>query len=96
MEFFTSGGRFWLPEHPGRAVHGDLAFDDDGIRLQLVDPLRAPKEIAGGLVSGSPQVATEPVVHGRFHDGTELTLLHASGYSMPVEQMQERMGYGLA
>ena len=89
MQFVASSGRFWLPGHPHRVVHGDLAFDDDGIRLRLADPLRAPAEIAPGCVGGSPQVATESVVYGRFHDGTEVTLLNASGYSMPVEQMQE-------
>src|SRR6266702_742302 len=89
VEFFASGGRFWLPEHPHRVVHGELAFDDDGIGLQLMDPLRASAALAPGIVGGSPQVATEAVVHGLFHDGREVTLLHASGYSMPVEQMQE-------
>lgn len=89
MEFFASGGRFWLPEHPHRVVHGDLTFDDEGIRLELTGPLRAPTALAPGVFGGSPQVAREPVVHGRFHDGTEVTLLHATGYTMPVEQMQE-------
>ncbi len=89
MEFFASGGRFWLPEHPHRVVHGELAFDDDGIGLQLMDPLRASAALAPGIAGGSPQVATEAVVHGLFHDGREVTMLHASGYSMPVEQMQE-------
>jgi len=70
-------------------VHGELAFDDDSVRLRLIDPLRAPTALAPGLFGGSPKAATESVVHGRLHDGTEVTLLHASGYTMPVEQMQE-------
>lgn len=89
MEFFTSAGRFWLPEHPDRRVHGDLNFDDDGIQLQITDPLRAPLPRGGGGVGGSPQFIEEPVVHGQLHDGTELTLLQASGYSMPVDGLQE-------
>jgi hypothetical protein len=40
-------------------------------------------------VSGSPQWATEPVVHGQLRGGDDVSLLQASGYSMPVEQIQE-------
>lgn len=71
MKHFESGGRFRLPEHPDRMVHGDLAFDDDGIRLQLTDPLRPPAALAAGVGGGSPQPVTEPIAQGRFRDGME-------------------------
>lgn len=57
MEFFATPGRFWLPRHPQRAVHGSLTFDEDGVRLDLGDPLRAPQVHADGIVSGSPEPA---------------------------------------
>lgn len=89
VDFFASGGWFWLPQHPDRRIHGDLAFDDDGIRLELTTSLRAPVAREGGVVGGSPQWVTEPVVHGQLRNGEQVTLLQASGYTMPVEQIQE-------
>jgi hypothetical protein len=89
VEFFAAGGRFWLPQEPRRAVHGDLVFDEGGLRLELTDPLRGPVAREGGGTGGSPQWAIEPIVHGRLRNGDEVTLLQASGYSMPVEPIQE-------
>jgi hypothetical protein len=63
MEFFATHGRFWLPQRQRRVVHGSLTFDEDGIRLDLGDPLRAPQARADGIVSGSPELADEAVVH---------------------------------
>ena len=40
-------------------------------------------------MGGSPQWATEPVVHGQLRGGEDVSLLQASGYRMPVEQIQE-------
>jgi hypothetical protein len=68
MEFFVAPGRFWLP-HSQRMVSGSLTFDEDGVRLDLDDPLRTPQVQTGGLVSGSPESAAEAVVHGRLRDG---------------------------
>jgi hypothetical protein len=89
MEYFTAQGRFWLPQQPRRTVHGGLTFDEDGIRLELADSLRAPVARASGVVGGSPEWAAEPVVHGRLRDGNEVTLLRLRGLSMPTEGVQE-------
>jgi ApeA N-terminal domain 1 len=80
MEYFTTQGRFWLPQQPQRAVHGGLTFDEDGIRLEFADSLRAPVARASGVVGGSPEWAAERVVHGRFRDGNEVTLLRLRGH----------------
>jgi ApeA N-terminal domain 1 len=89
MEYFTAQGRFWLTQEPRRAVHGSVAFNEDGIRLELADSLRAPVARGGGIVGGSPEWAAEPVVHGRLRDGNEVTLLGLRGLSMPTEGVQE-------
>jgi ApeA-like protein/HEPN superfamily Apea-like protein len=89
MEFFATYGRFWLPQLPQRLVHGSLAFDENGVRLELDDPLRAPVVGEGGIVSGSAESAAEAVVHGRLRDGREVTLLRLRGWSMPADGMQE-------
>ena len=89
MEFFTTPGRFWRPRHPQRAVHGSLTFDEDGLRLDLGDPLRAPLVRADGIVSGSPEPADEAVVHGWLRDGQAVTLLRLRGWSMPASGMPE-------
>jgi hypothetical protein len=57
MEFFATHGRFWLPQRQQRVVNGSLTFDEDGIRLDLGDPLRAPQVRADGIVRGSPEPA---------------------------------------
>src|ERR1019366_7368517 len=57
MEFFATHGRFWLPQLQKRVVNGSLTFDEDGIRLDLGDPLRAPQVRADGIVRGSPEPA---------------------------------------
>jgi hypothetical protein len=89
MEFFAMYGRFWLPQLPQRMVHGSLAFDENGVRLELDDPLRVPVVGEGGIVSGSPEPTAEAVVHGRLRDGREATLLRLRGWSMPAHGMQE-------
>ena len=89
MEFFATHGRFWLPQRQRRVVHGSLTFDEDGIRLDLGDPLRAPQARADGIVSGSPELADEAVVHGRLRDGRAITLLRLRGWSMPADGLQE-------
>lgn len=89
MEFFAARGRFWLPQLSQRIVHGNLTFNEDGVRLDLDDPLRAPGVGAGGIVSGSPEAAAEEAVHGRLRDGREVSLLRLRGLSMPVAGMQE-------
>ncbi len=89
MEFFATHGRFWLPQRQRRVVHGSLTFDEDGIRLDLGDPLWAPQVRADGIVSGSPELADEAVVHGRLRDGRAVTLLRLRGWSMPADGLQE-------
>jgi hypothetical protein len=89
MEFFVTPGRFWLPRPPRRAVHGSLTFDEDGVRLVLSDPLRAPQVREGGIVSGSSELADEAVVHGWLRDGRAVTLLGLRGWSMPADEMSE-------
>ena len=89
MEYFAAPGRFWLPGRPQRMVHGSLTFDEDGVRLDLDEPLRVPVAGAGGIVTGSPEPAAESMVHGRLRDGREMTLLRLRGWSMPVDGMQE-------
>src|SRR5262249_41980229 len=89
MEFFAARGRFWLPQLAQRMVHGDLTFDEDGVRLDLADPLRAPQVDADGIVRGSPEAATEATVYGRLRDGRQVSLLRLRGVSMPAEGMEE-------
>ena len=50
---FAMPGGFWLPRSRRRAGHGSLTFDEDGVRLLLSDPLRAPNVRERGIVSGS-------------------------------------------
>jgi hypothetical protein len=59
-------------------VHGDLVFDEGGLRLEFTDPLRGPVAREGGATGGSPQWAIEPIVHGRLRNGDEVTLLQAT------------------
>lgn len=89
MEFFVTPGRFWLPRPQRRAVHGTLTFDEDGVRLVLSDPLRAPHVREDGIVSGSPELADEEVVHGWLRDGRPVTLLRLRGWSMPADGITE-------
>jgi len=89
MEFFATPGRFWLPRSRRRAVHGSLTFDEDGVRLLLSDPLRAPQVREDGIVSGSPELADEAVVHGWLRDGRAVTLLRLRGWSMPADGLPE-------
>ena len=89
MEFFVAPGRFWLPQPQRRMVHGSLTFDEDGVRLVLTDPLRAPHVREDGIVSGSPEPADEAVVHGWLRDGRPVTLLRLRGWSMPADGMTE-------
>jgi hypothetical protein len=89
MEFFVTPGRFWLPRPQRRMVHGSLTFDEDGVRLVLTDPLRAPHVREDGIVSGSPEPADEAVVHGWLRDGRPVTLLRLRGWSMPADGMTE-------
>jgi hypothetical protein len=86
MEFLTQEGRFWLPRQPERAVHGLVAFQEDGVTLNLEGALHAPDP--GGSGDG-PVVATEPVIHGSLRDGRQVTLYQASALTWPVEGVQE-------
>ncbi len=84
MKFFTAIGRFWLPQAPGRVIHGSLTFDEDGIQLQLDGSLYPPAAPKNGVITSSPEWATEPTVHGHLrHPYGDVTLLRVSGVSMP-------------
>lgn len=89
MEFFSQEGRFWLPRRPDRLVHGSVAFQEDGITLDLTGSLRGPVPLPGGKVGGSPSLASEPVIHGRLRDGREVSLHAARGPSWPVDDIEE-------
>jgi hypothetical protein len=89
MEFFRYAWTVLAAAHPQGAVHGSLTFDEDGVRLDLSDPLRAPEVRADGIVSGFPEPADEAVVHGRLRDGRAITLLRLHGWRMPADGMQE-------
>ncbi len=89
VESFASGGRFWLPQTPGRQVHGDLAFDDAGVELHVYESLRGPAALSGTRFGGSMQWATEPVVHGRLRTGEEVTLLEVGGIGLPADVAEE-------
>lgn len=75
---FPLFGSFWLPAHPEHEVHGSVSLGDDGIQLEVAGTLQPPAQ-HGGV---SPRWVTIPVIHGRLHDGQEVTLLQASGYDM--------------
>jgi hypothetical protein len=84
VDFFTANGQFWLPQAPRRTVHGSLSFDEAGIQLELEGSLHLPAAPKNGIITSSPEWATEPVVHGRLRDRRgEVTLLQVSGFSMP-------------
>jgi hypothetical protein len=89
VEFFSQEGRFWLPRRPDRPVHGSVAFQEDGITLDLTGSLREPVALARGVFGGSPSLASEPVIHGRLRDGREVSLHAASGLSWPVDDIEE-------
>jgi hypothetical protein len=89
MEFLSREGRFWLPRQPERVVHGSVAFQEDGITLDLAGSLRGPVSGSGGRSGGSPAFATEPVIHGYLRDGREVTLYQAGGLSWPADDIQE-------
>jgi hypothetical protein len=84
MEFLSQEGRFWLPRQPGRTVHGAVAFQEQGITLNLEGALHAP-----GRSGGGPVLATEPAIFGHLRDGRQVTLYQASGLTWPVEGIQE-------
>src|ERR1022692_3221835 len=89
MEFFAQEGGFWLPRRPERVVHGSVAYQEDGITLDLASSLRGPNSLPSGGTGGSPVFAAEPVIHGYLRDGREVTLYQARGLSWPVENVQE-------
>lgn len=89
MESFASSGRFWLPQKPGRRVHGDLAFDDVGVELHVYESLRGPTALSSATCGGPMQWATEPVVSGCLRTGEEVTLLEVSGLAVPVDVAEE-------
>ena len=70
-------------------TNGSLSFDEEGVRLDLDGPLRGPKVLGQGIVGGSPEAASEAILHGRLNNGQEITLLHAQGWSVPVDEMTE-------
>lgn len=75
VESFVAGGRFWLPQTPGRRVPGELAFDDTGIQLQVTESLHGPLVRPSGACGGPMQWVSEPVVHGLLRSSEEVTLL---------------------
>lgn len=89
MEYFTSDGTFWLPDQPGRVLPGKLTVNEDGITLELAGSLREPVKPKNGVIEGSPEWATEGIVHGRLLDDREVTLFQVSGLSMPVPRVRE-------
>jgi hypothetical protein len=65
-------------------IHGSLTFGEDGIQLQLDGSLYPPAAPKNGVITSSPEWATEPTVHGRpRHPYGDVTLLEVSGVSMP-------------
>jgi hypothetical protein len=65
-------------------IHGSLTFDEDGIQLQLDGSLYPPAAPKNGVITSSPEWATEPTVHGRLrHPYGDVTLLQVGGVSMP-------------
>jgi ApeA N-terminal domain 1 len=89
VESFASSGRFWLPQTPGRRVHGDLAIDDVGVELHVYESLRGPIALSSTTCGGPMQWATEPVVYGLLRTGEEVTLLGVSGLAVPVDVAEE-------
>jgi hypothetical protein len=89
VESFASSGRFWLPQTPGRGVHGDLAIDDVGVELHVYESLRGPTALSSTTCGGPMQWATEPVVYGLLRTGEEVTLLGVSGLAVPVDVAEE-------
>jgi ApeA N-terminal domain 1 len=89
VDFVSGEGRFWLPRQPARAVHGSVAFGEDGVTLSLADSLRGPDPLPGGGAAGSPSQASEPVIHGQLLDGRQVSLHEARGMSWPVAGIQE-------
>lgn len=65
-------------------VHGSVTFDEDGIQLQLDGSLYPPAAPKNGVITSTPEWATEPTVHGRLrHPYGDVTLLQVSGVSRP-------------
>jgi hypothetical protein len=80
VDYYAVDGTWWLPESPDHSVPGRLTFDADGLNLLAHGSLVAT-EAAPGLVlwDSDLQPETTPFIHGRLHDGTNVTLLEALG-----------------
>lgn len=83
MDHFTSGGVFWLPDHPLRRSPGDLTFDAQGVQLQLHDSMEEFVESPDGIIGVAPEWKTFAIVHGQLHDDREVSLIAVTGISLP-------------
>ena len=80
MEPFSAYGQYWMLQTPEHVVPGELAFDADGLVLEVDGALvefRMPTE--GVVRLGEPQWVEHPVVHGTLRDGSPVTLFAVGG-----------------
>jgi hypothetical protein len=91
MEAFTSDGVFWLPDIPEHRVPGRLSLAPGGLALKMFAALREFTVPSTTVVRSGISWVEIPVLHGRLHDGTEVTLLSVSGYVLqgPFHAVEE-------
>ena len=84
MQYFEQDGLFWLPEKPDRRIPGRLTFSAGELAVQLHGSLFLLEPKEDEVISSSPENVELPVLHGRFHDDREVTLLHVSGTTLKL------------
>jgi hypothetical protein len=83
VKHFVVEGSWWLPDKPDRHLAGTLAFDEEGARLDLYEPLHEFVLPPDQVVSGVDLTWTVvPIVLGRSRDGREFTLIEAGGMNL--------------
>lgn len=99
MQPFSAPGMFWEPSSPERQVPGRVEFSSDGIRVTVVEPLREFVMPESGVALGGWHRRELPMLHGRTHDGQDVSLLDAAGLVMegPFDRSEEeyRCAFGL-
>lgn len=81
VDYYAVDGTWWLPESPDHSVPGRLTFDAGGLNLIAYGSLVAARSAPEAVLHQSvpPEIETTPFLHGRLHDGTNVTLLEAHG-----------------
>ncbi|MEU9426267.1 HEPN domain-containing protein [Streptomyces sp. NPDC048342] len=76
MEYFSVEGSWWVPERDTQAIPGTFTFDSGGLTLLLRGGSLEPSSASFG------EPFAMPFIHGRTHDGQDVSLLNADGLAL--------------